>query len=67
MELTPDERRLIEETRAQSAISQRPVDRARAICSLLIAMRQLAVIGKELDPNDGLWSELLKTLPEVSL
>jgi hypothetical protein len=62
MELTPDERRLIEEGRAKKALETRPVDKRKVLHCTLDSVLHLVQLGYQLDPDDGIWMRLRQVL-----
>lgn len=65
IDITPDEQRQLEQQRAAAAIETRPINQVDAIQKVFVAMRALALIGKNLDPNDCLWDRLIQSIPET--
>lgn len=62
-DLSSDEIRMLRERRAQMAIETRPVDKPVALGQLLTAMRSLAAVGLQLDPNVALWQAIIELIP----
>lgn len=66
-DLSSTEIRLLREHRAQAAIESRPVDKVQVILRLMRIIRDAALAGMFVDPNDPLWVKIFEIIPAVTL
>jgi hypothetical protein len=60
--LSADEIRVLREHRAQKAIESRPPDTKEVLVRLMRIIRDAALAGRAIDPNDPLWEKVFEML-----